>query len=97
MAVAIELSFQGPGATLQNYFEAIQRMGGTPEGPHPDAACLFHWVAETPGGFRVTDVWQTRDDFNRFLRDTIGPTSAEVGIPQPHPAPNFIVLANFLT
>jgi hypothetical protein len=97
MAVAVELSFEGPGATLQNYFEAIRIMGATPEGPHPDPACLFHWVAKHGNGFRVTDVFQTRGDFERFARDTIAPISAQVGIPQPHPAPNFIELANFLT
>ena len=97
MAVAVEMSFEGPGATLQNYFEAIQKMGATPEGPHPDPACLFHWVTEHGNGFRVTDVWQTRQDFERFAQATIGPVSAQVGLPQPHPAPNFIEVANFLT
>src|SRR4051794_34066300 len=98
MAIAVELSFRGPGATLQNYFKAIQKIPATPGGPHPDSACLFHWVTEGPGGhgYRVTDVWQTREDFDRFTRVTIQPISAELGLPGPHQT-NFFEVANFLT
>ena len=96
MAVAVEMSFEGPGATLQNYFEAIQKMGEAPEGPHPDPACLFHWVTEHGNGFRVADVWKSQADFQHFADTQIGPVSAAVGLPRPHQQ-DFIDVANFLT
>ena len=95
MAIAVELSFRGQGATIENYFKAIEIMGAAPEGPHPDPACLFHWVTEVGGGFDVTDVFQTREAFDQFAQNTIGPISAQVGIPNPHT--KFIEVANFLT
>ena len=65
MAIAVEAAFRGQGATLENYFKSIEIMGAAPEGRHPDPGCLFHWVTETGGGFDVTDVWQTREQFEQ--------------------------------
>jgi hypothetical protein len=96
MAVAVELSYNGPGATLDKYHQLLQQLGVSPEGPHPDAGCLFHWIAETPGGMRVTDVWRTEEQFQEFVQNTIGPTAQQLGIPDPHPV-NVIQVANFLT
>ena len=45
MAIAIQLTFHGPGGRLENYDNSVADMGGTPGGPHPDPACLFHWAA----------------------------------------------------
>jgi hypothetical protein len=95
MAVAVDVTFHGQGATLENYFRAIEVMGGAPEGRHPSPGCLFHWVTEVGGGLNVTDVWQTRDQFEQFARDKIGPISQQVGLPQPQV--KFIDVANFMT
>jgi hypothetical protein len=95
MAIAVELSFHGQGATIDNYFTAIEKMGAAPGGPHPDPHLLFHWVTVVGGGFVVTDVWQTREAFDQFAANRIGPISAEVGIPNPQT--KFIEVANFLT
>jgi hypothetical protein len=31
----------------------------------------------------VTDVWESREQFDRFAEEQIGPFSAEVGLPGP--------------
>jgi len=95
MAVAVELNFQGPNATLENYFAAIKTMGATPEGPHPDPNCVSHWVSEVDGGFRVVDVWKTKDAFERFSQERIGPVTQQSGMPQPEI--KFIDVANYMT
>jgi len=95
MAIAAELSFHGQGATLANYDKAIEIMGATPGGPHPDPGCLFHWAAEIGGGYRVTDVWKTKEQFETFAAETIGPVSEQLGIPKPQI--KFIDVHNFLT
>ena len=95
MAIAVEVAFRGQGATLENYFKSIEIMGAAPEGRHPDPGCLFHWVTETSGGFEVTDVWQTRDQFEQFVRDKVGPVGEQLGMPQPQI--KFVDVANFLT
>ena len=50
MAIAVEVSFHGHGATLENYKKTITLMGATPGGPHPGPGCLFHWITEVGGG-----------------------------------------------
>ncbi len=41
------------------------------------------WVAQTDDGIRVTDVWESREQFEKFAADQIGPITQEVGIPSP--------------
>jgi hypothetical protein len=72
------------GGTLEQYDQVIEKMGLTPGGPTPPGA-LFHWVTATDDGILVTDVWETRDQFDRFAEEQIGPRSAEVGLPAPEP------------
>ena len=80
MAVAVVLEFDG--ATLDQYDQVVELMGLTRGGPSPPDA-LFHWVTATDGGIRVTDVWESREAFDRFAQEQIGPKTAEVGIGAP--------------
>ena len=57
---------------------------------------LFHWVTKTPSGIRVTDVWKTREAFEKFSEEQIGPVTQEVGIPNP-PTITFQDVHNYLT
>jgi hypothetical protein len=93
MPVAIVMDFEG--GTLAQYDEVIERMGfqrggeGAPGG-------LFHWVAQTDSGIRVTDVWETAEQYQQFAEEQIGPISQEVGVPAP-PTLTFYELHNHLT
>lgn len=42
----------------------------------------FHWVVATSDGIRVTEVWATREQFDRFA-ETDRPDTAEVAFPAP--------------
>ena len=57
---------------------------------------LFHWVAQTEDGIRVTDVWESREEFERFAAETIGPITQEVGVPGP-PRMTITDIHNYLT
>jgi hypothetical protein len=92
MAVAVEMEFEG--ATLEQYDQVIEKMGLEPGGDTP-AEALFHWVTETDNGIKVVDVWETREAFDRFAEEQIGPYSAEVGIPNP-PQPRYHEVHNHL-
>src|SRR5262245_8934057 len=87
MAIAFEIIFEGEGATLDNYKEALTKMGATPGGPHPDSDCLFHWATDIVGGFKVIDVWTGQAEFDKFAKDKIGPVSKQVGMPMPKVTP----------
>ena len=93
MAIGVQITFTG--ATLAQYDEVVQKMGFRPEGSGPPGA-LFHWVTKTADGFRVFDVWRSREDFEKFSHEKIGPLTAEVGVPGP-PDIQFLEVHNYLT
>jgi hypothetical protein len=92
MAVAVEMNFRG--ATLDQYDQVIKRMGLVQGGPMPSGG-ISHWVAATDDGMRVVDVWETREQYDRFAQEQIGPFSAEAGIPAP-PELTFYEVHNYL-
>ena len=65
--------------TLEQYDEVIYRMGFEPRGAGGPGS-VFHLVAKTADGIRVTDVWETQEDFEKFSEEKIGPITQEVGI-----------------
>lgn len=79
VAVAIEMEF--PGATLDQYDQVIGLMG-LQSGNIPPGA-ISHWVSETDGGLRIVDVWESREVFDRFAQEQIGPHTQQVGITEP--------------
>jgi hypothetical protein len=83
MAVAIVLDFDG--GTLEQYDQVIDRMGLVPGGEGPPGA-IFHWVTATDGGIRVTDVWETREQFDQFAQSQIQPITREAGMGPPRMA-----------
>ena len=93
MAVAVVLEFKN--GTLEQYDQVIERMGFERGGPGPEGA-LFHWVAAVDDGIRVTDVWQTREQFQQFADTKIGPITQEVGIQGP-PEITMYEVHNYLT
>jgi hypothetical protein len=76
VAVAIEMDF--PGMTLDQYNQLLPKMGLAPGGATPPEA-IAHWVAETDDGLHVVDIWDSREAFDRFTEEHLGPYSAEVG------------------
>jgi hypothetical protein len=93
MAVAVEMEFSG--ATLAQYDQAVEGMGFQPKGTHR-RGCLFHWAAGTDNGFRVVDVWETREQFERFRDEEIGPWADRAGVTEP-PTMTFTEVYNYLT
>jgi hypothetical protein len=93
MAVAVVLEFEG--STLEQYEQVIQKMGFTHGGPGGDGG-LFHWVTATDDGIRVTDVWQTKEHFQKFAQEQIEPYTREVGFAGP-PKMTFYDVHNYLT
>ena len=59
MAVAVEQNFRG--VTVRQCDAIVERMGAGPTGAPHFGGALFHWAAATPDGFRVVDVWETRE------------------------------------
>ena len=93
MAIAVQQDF--PGGTLAQYDQVVQKKGFHPGGPGAPGG-LFHWVTKTDSGIRVVDVWESRDQFEKFAAAKIGPLTAQAGITQP-PKVTFFEVHNYLT
>ena len=59
-----------PGAGVPEYEQAFALIH--PNGAWPDGQ-LNHIAGPTPEGFRVIDVWNSREAFERFERDVLTP------------------------
>lgn len=78
MAIGVVMNFEG--ATLEQYDQVIAKMGLSAGGEAAPGS-LFHWVTATDSGIQVTDVWDTREQFEAFAQTQIGPITMEVGFP----------------
>ena len=92
MAIAVQLDFKG--GTLAQYDEVIKKMGFHPGGTGGPGG-ISHWVMKTADGFRVTDVWVSKEAFEKFSNEKIEPFSKEVGLPPP--TVQFFEVHNYLT
>jgi len=82
--VAVVAVFQGSTITRANYEESIRRLTGgrdrvTSPADWPVEGLLAHIAGESPGGFRVVDVWASEEAFQRF-GEKLAPIMEAVGI-----------------
>jgi hypothetical protein len=72
MAIGILLDI--PGGTQEQYEEINQRAFGDTKGPsEPLDGLIIHTAGATSTGWRIFDVWETKDHFERFMNETIMP------------------------
>lgn len=91
--VAVVAIFGGPGITQELYEESIRKLTGGKsrvESPSdwPIPGLLIHIAGQGPSGFRVVDVWESEDAFERF-GGVIGPILQDLGVtvqPEVYPA-----------
>jgi hypothetical protein len=76
MAVCLVISI--PGGTLDQY-DQVRRALGEPLGDGQ----ISHVAGATPDGFCVVDVWESREDFDRFMREKVGEQLDRAGVPPP--------------
>ena len=80
--MAVVLVVDVPGMTSEVYRQAIDQV----RAPLTAAqGFVAHAGTPTPDGFRVTEIWETREDCTRFLESTIIPMAQAVGLPPLQP------------
>jgi hypothetical protein len=78
MAVGVFMEF--PGVTWEQYEQLVQdlALSGPPEG------MLTHVCGPTSdGGWRMVDVWESQEAFERFANELLIPRAQAHGFPQP--------------
>jgi hypothetical protein len=76
--MAVMMVMEWPGIGAEEYEAARAHVNW--EGDLPPGA-MFHVVAVTDRGVRVTDVWESAEAFQRFVQDRLMPGVKELGIP----------------
>ena len=83
MTYGVVIRVQAPIANYEaSHAEIVKATGGTsPRG------MIFHVARETDAGFELFEVWQSKEDFDRFGREVVGPAMGRAGIDTSGPAP----------
>jgi len=76
--MAVMMVMEWPGIGTEEYEAARNEVNW--EGDVPPGA-MFHVVAVTDNGVRVTDVWESAEAFDAFVRDRLMPGMQKLGIP----------------
>lgn len=78
MAVGMLLSI--PGFTQEHYEQVNQKLWGHYPMEPADApsGLILHSAGPAPDGWYVYDIWETREDFQRFAEERVGPAMQSV-------------------
>lgn len=73
-----------PGFTRQQYEESVRKLTGGKDRlssltDWPVEGLIAHIAGESPSGFRVVDVWESREALDRFGA-RLAPIFAEIGV-----------------
>lgn len=81
--MAIGVLLDTPGGTREQYEEINQKAFGDPKGPsEPIEGLIIHTSGATSNGWRIFDVWESQDQFDRFMNETIMPATEGMDLPQ---------------
>jgi hypothetical protein len=74
----VAMLMEMPGVTEEQYDRVMRelQLETMPEGG------ISHIAAPMEGGWRVLDVWETREDFERFYQDRLAAALEKVGVRQ---------------
>jgi hypothetical protein len=96
MAVVVRQKFTD--YTLDQYDQLTAKLGATPGGPHIDPGVLFHYIVATDEGVEITDIWTTREGFEKFSQEKLAPAVQELGLSMNNPpSVEFIEVHNYFT
>ena len=82
-------------AVIDQHDQVIAGMGLQSGGPAVLGG-LFRWVTATGDGIRVVDVWETKEQFEKFAQQKIGPHTRDAGFHGP-PTTTFHEVDNYFT
>lgn len=79
--MAVGMLLAGEGITRENYVAVTEKMfGAYPMRPDqsPDGL-IVHTAGESPMGFYIYDIWESKEQFQSFAESMISPAMQELG------------------
>lgn len=81
MAIGVLLDI--PGGTQEQYELVNEKAFGDPKGPtEPIDGLIIHTAGATTSGWRIFDVWESQEAFERFMNETIMPAVEGLDMPE---------------
>lgn len=77
--MAIGIMFESPGWTRESYEEMNRQMFGSPRPSASIDGLIIHSAGEGPNGWRIVDIWESREHFDRFIEEKVMPAAQETG------------------
>jgi hypothetical protein len=78
-----------PGGTREQYESFNRQMfGGSITPDRPPEGLVLHTAGPTSDGWRIFDVWESREDLDRFMSEKVFPAIEALGIPADGPQPD---------
>jgi hypothetical protein len=95
MAVGVLIMF--PEGAGQAEYEAVTKkmLGSLTPSETPDGL-IVHTAGQSPQGWYVYDVWESKEDFERFAQEKVGPASEAVMGEPMQVEPTFYEVSNLI-
>ena len=90
--MAIELRAEIRGMTKAQYDQGIAQVG---DQLRRAPGFVSHAAGPMEGGYRVVEIWNSREECERFMQQTVMPMAQQVGLPPFEP--QFLPVDNVLT
>lgn len=74
MAIGLRMKIEGGTAEMYDGLD-----GGMNIDADPPEGLIFHAAGPIEGGWGILDFWESREDFDRFQENRLGPAMAEMG------------------
>jgi hypothetical protein len=80
--MAIGIVFEIPGGTQKQYDKVMEllKLGGK-----LDPGCLYHVAGPMDGGWRVVDVWESNEHFEKFFKAKLQSALKAAAVPPMQP------------
>jgi hypothetical protein len=75
--MAVVMRMEWPEVTTEQYEATRELVGWEREVPE---GAIFHIAFFDDGGFKVVDLWESEEDFQRFADNRLNPGIAQIGI-----------------
>jgi hypothetical protein len=91
--VAVAVLIDNPAGSAEIYDKVRAQLG-----LEEPAGGIFHLAGPTPnGGWRVLEVWESKEDAVRFREERLLPAFDAAGVPRPDVQPEFWQVHNYMT